>query len=132
MCSVLLLLISQARSRIVSFLSASMDSTSVVDACNSLTRVYNTAMEWSGEQIDEDEDVCIACEGTRDVCQALLSNMTELIRYNLSSHLSTLQVSWSKTNETGICNHIIDLIFSNQHFITATSIRQTTGVHIFP
>ena len=58
-------------------------------------------------------------------------NMTELIRYNPSSHLSTLQVSWSKTNERGVCNHIINLIVSKWHYITATSIRQITCVHIF-
>jgi hypothetical protein len=62
-----------------------MDSTSVADACNSLTRVYDTAMDWSGEQIDEDEDVRIACEGTRDVCHALLSTLEGLLAHGMDN-----------------------------------------------
>jgi hypothetical protein len=63
----------------------SMDSTSVADACNSLTRVYDTAMDWSGEQIDEDEDVCIACEGTCEVCHALLSTLKGLLAHGMDN-----------------------------------------------
>ena len=47
--------------------------------CNSLTRVYETAMKWSSEQVDEDEDVHIACEGTCGVCQASFKSTIPLI-----------------------------------------------------
>jgi len=52
--------------------------TSAFDACLSLNRVYNTAMDWTQETIDDDE-VRIACEGVQTVCHSILSTVDELL-----------------------------------------------------
>jgi len=55
-----------------------MEVTSAFDACLSLNRVYDAAMEWTQEAIDDDE-VRIACEGVQTVCHSILSTVNELL-----------------------------------------------------
>jgi hypothetical protein len=59
------------------------------DACLSLYRVYDAAMEWTQEEIDDDE-VHITCEGVQTVCQSILSTVTELVKGPATSYLVPL------------------------------------------
>ena len=48
----------------------------------SLNHVYDAAMEWNREEINDDREVHIACESVQSICQGILSTMDELLTIN--------------------------------------------------
>ena len=62
-----------------------MDVTSVPDTHLSLNHVYNAAVEWNWEEINDDHEVRIACESVQSICQEILSTMDELLTIDMNN-----------------------------------------------